>query len=41
METKNTKNTKKTNEVKLFALAMGILSLPILSVIITASILGI
>ena len=41
MKTMNTTNTKETNEVKLFVLAMGILSLPILSVVITASILGI
>ena len=40
MKTMNT-NTKELNEVKLFVLAMGILSLPIISVVVTALILGI
>jgi hypothetical protein len=40
MKTMNATNTSTANEVKIFALAMSILSIPIVSVIITASILG-
>ena len=41
MKTMETMNTTNANDIKLFALAMSILSLPIISVVITASILGI
>ena len=37
----NTNTKNETNEVKLFAFAMGLLSLPIVSVITAYSILGI